>query len=151
MSLDVNVTPGVKCGFASPMPPRPQNHQLLLKTLWHPNPGATKQKWVPQEHPIRKLGTLKADITVGRLICIISQRRNSQYLLPRNKTIFHPSPSLASINTTTPVPTSNATHSHPSQPPVRSPHPSAKKPKAISVLPCSKIHSLSVSVAFLDD
>ncbi|KAK7585893.1 hypothetical protein V9T40_000072 [Parthenolecanium corni] len=28
----------------------------VLKTLWHPNPGATKQKWVPQEHPIRKLG-----------------------------------------------------------------------------------------------
>lgn len=33
MSLDVNVTPGVKCGFASPMPPRPQNHQFQLKTL----------------------------------------------------------------------------------------------------------------------
>ncbi|KAK7573358.1 hypothetical protein V9T40_010549 [Parthenolecanium corni] len=56
MSLDVNVTPGVNCGFASPMPPRPQNHQFLLKTLWHPNPGAMKQKWVPQEHPMRKLG-----------------------------------------------------------------------------------------------
>ncbi|KAK7580279.1 hypothetical protein V9T40_000908 [Parthenolecanium corni] len=58
MSLDVNVTPGVKCGFASPMPPRPQNHQFQLKSLWHPNPGATKKKWVPQEHPIKKLGDL---------------------------------------------------------------------------------------------
>ncbi|KAK7590747.1 hypothetical protein V9T40_002360 [Parthenolecanium corni] len=42
MNLDVKVTPRVKCGFASPMPPRPQIHHFQLKTLWHPEPGATK-------------------------------------------------------------------------------------------------------------
>ncbi|KAK7573336.1 hypothetical protein V9T40_010527 [Parthenolecanium corni] len=42
MSLDVNVTPEVKCGFASPMPSRPQKPPILAKNVVKAKMGATR-------------------------------------------------------------------------------------------------------------